>query len=323
MTRPDQHRLRQHVERWSTELARQGRHWWPNFGYHFTNVDNAARILNDGAIFSRGRCLRDRRLATDSASASVIANTPSSHQEMVRLYFRPRTPTQYHNEGIREPSQRQFQEAHCAVPIFFCFDLVGLLSEPSTQFSNGNMARAGVLHGADLALFDAIPFDLVYHDAPVSPSVKDRVVFHRHAEILVPDSLPLRPHLTAIACRSEAERQTLVNMAGSASTAWRDKTYVVQDFFRHGVFLRSVHTEREKLVMRFHRNPRCVVMPASYRGLVEETGSGRFWQWDGTIDDDEIPVCLANTPGHSKTRIWIHDALAYQDDLDFTDDIPF
>jgi hypothetical protein len=54
----------------------------------------------------------------DNASRNVMANTDPYVRDFVRLYFRPQTPTQYRNEGIRPKNMREL-ESHCPVPVFF------------------------------------------------------------------------------------------------------------------------------------------------------------------------------------------------------------
>lgn len=55
-------------------------------------------------------------MATAPSPPTAALSCPSSPRG---LYFRPRTPTQFHNEGIRPPLQRGQSGAHCPVPIFF------------------------------------------------------------------------------------------------------------------------------------------------------------------------------------------------------------
>src|SRR5690349_18760009 len=93
--RPSLDRLRAHVEYWSKLKAAI-----PQYVYHFSHVSNAADILNAGAILSRAECSRIGLRRHDSASPSVILNTPEDKKRFVRLYFRPQTPTQWHCEGI-------------------------------------------------------------------------------------------------------------------------------------------------------------------------------------------------------------------------------
>ena len=40
-------------------------------------------------------------MQTENASPSVISVSQNKIKEYARLYFRPRTPTQYHNEGYK------------------------------------------------------------------------------------------------------------------------------------------------------------------------------------------------------------------------------
>lgn len=84
----------------SKTLPQQHR-WWPKFFYHFTDVHNAVSILKTGWLYSRGKAVENHLMATDNASRMVINLTNSGVEQLARLYFRPKTPTQYHNEGYK------------------------------------------------------------------------------------------------------------------------------------------------------------------------------------------------------------------------------
>lgn len=45
-----------HIAIWSQRLGNLN--WWPRFVYHFTDVRNAARILQEGNLYSRAEAIR-------------------------------------------------------------------------------------------------------------------------------------------------------------------------------------------------------------------------------------------------------------------------
>ncbi len=130
------------IEELKRKYAGEARSWWPSFVFHYTNLQNAASILNQGVLLSRAEALRQGLMITDNASRPVMGHTLDKWKDYVRLYFRPRTPTQIRNEGIRPPTQ-QYLESHCPVPIFLLFDSVEVLTRQETRFSDGSLARAG------------------------------------------------------------------------------------------------------------------------------------------------------------------------------------
>ena len=97
------------------------RRWWPDYVFHFTDLQNAVSILKTGALFSRVETQNLGLMDTDNASQEILGSTDNEYKDYVRLYFRPKTPTQFHNEGFRPINQR-WQGAHCPVPIYFLFD---------------------------------------------------------------------------------------------------------------------------------------------------------------------------------------------------------
>jgi hypothetical protein len=183
---------------------------WPHSLFRVDDVSSAVSILEGGKIYSRGKALEKGLLSHDSASPSVIEHSPDWCKSCARLYFRPKTPTEYRSEGFRPKTMLELG-AHRPMPIAFVFDSSALLSQKDTKFTDGNAAKYGCQVGDDLAFFSSIPFDRVYHDGPIPAAHKEDIVFRRCAEVLVPNELPLT-HLRGVYCRSQAEYETLLSL---------------------------------------------------------------------------------------------------------------
>jgi hypothetical protein len=184
------------------------RAWWPDYLFHVTDVQNAAGILTSGRLLSRALCEETGAMVVDNASEQILAGTDPAWQGFVRLYFRPKTPFQYQTEGFRPIGQRGSLQAYCPMPVVFLFDAVAVLTRADTLFSDGNLAVANVGVGDDAAFFEMLPFEDIYHSSPLSEAEKRSIVYHRHAEVVIPDELDLSA-LRRIWCRSPAEQQTL------------------------------------------------------------------------------------------------------------------
>ena len=196
-------------------VKRSERHWWPRFVFHYSDIRNAIKILQDGHLRCRKYLEDHDALPVSSGSPTVLAGTNTAVKGCVRLYFRPKTPTQFHVEGIRSQSVlsvSRFRDAHCPVPVFFLFDSADVLARADSWFSDGNLGstRARILSSA--AQLEQLPWRRIYHTGafdPASPEDSD-IVFRRCAEIIVPQKLPLKA-LRFIYCRSEAEKETLLH----------------------------------------------------------------------------------------------------------------
>lgn len=278
-TWPDQ--VRQHIETWSARLP--GRNWWPSFVYHFTDLHNARSILASGKLHGRAEAIRLGLVQIDAASPDVIAHTARAHTEYARLYFRPRTPTQFRNEGIRTKT-KIWSGAHCPVPVFLCFDAAQVLTMDSTELSDGNMASGRVEHGPAPEMLDRIPFHHVFHDGRFLPEEAETIKFHRHAEVLVPVALDLQPSLRMIVCRSPAERTTLLHLLpGPARRLWGPRVRIDYQalFERRWTFVESVTTIGAHIEFRF--NPSTETPgPFGVGFLYQETEGGRR-VWNGPM----------------------------------------
>jgi len=134
-------------------VRRGERRWWPKFIFHYTDIRNAARVLEEGRLYSRHQAERLGMLAVSSGSSIVLAGTDKDIRDYVRLYFRPKTPTQFHAEGVhtrQSLAQSRFPDAHCPIPIFFLFDAPGILSRNDVYFSDRGLGGHGYRLGSGL-----------------------------------------------------------------------------------------------------------------------------------------------------------------------------
>jgi hypothetical protein len=305
--------IQAHVERWSIKLASAGRPWWPKFVYHSTDLANVVSILETGRLYCRNEAVRLGLMQNDNASPEVIAGTLAAHQNYVRMYFRPQTPTHYHSEGFRPPGERKLG-AHCPMPFFCCFDAVETLAVDDTEFSDGNMGSGRVRHGNSEAFFASIPFDLVFHSHWVAPEERDRVVFHRNAEVLIPRSMEVRPLLRMIACRSPAEMQTLQHrLSFSASMRWWKLIRLGFEgmFMRQATYVETVAWVGDVVTFNFSPNSRCTT-PHEAEFLCRELG--RAWHWTGQHhpQSPRLQLRVESAQGPSVTALKLDGCVAFE-----------
>lgn len=263
---------------WLSESQR----WWPGHLFHFTDLTNAVKILGDGQLTSRSELERTGGLVTDIASPDIISNTEPRWKEYVRLYFRPRTPTQYRNEGFRPIGQRELN-AHCPVPVSFIFDAEPILTRPSTLFSDRNLA-AGAEPGYTAEYFQSLPFDKIYHDRSLrglSDSEKRNIIYHRHAEVIVPNYIDLSS-LKLISCRSQAEFETLIySLPRRVRSKWSRHIEVSRRsmlFFGQWPFLERADLSISSNAFSF--NPSEITGPFHAKIELTETTTEKIYRWE-------------------------------------------
>lgn len=314
-----------HIETWTARLGPLS--WWPRYVHHFTDVNNAASIIQNGCLYSRADVERHGLMRVDNASSEIIQQTRPEHLNYVRLYFRPRTPTQYRNEGIRPVSQRELGGAHCPVPIYFCFDALTVLAQDDTEFSNGNMTSAWASHSDKRDFFLSIPFHLVFHNRPFAPDERDEIVFRRNAEVLVPGSLSLDPALKFIACRSVAERQTLLHLLPvELRRRWAPHIRLGEQglFERKWTYVEEVITVDGEVIFRFNPNtqtPGPFQVTFSYREAGRDRDHERTWTGERAALNSLLRVCVPDAIWGAVT-LHLDGALAFAGTLTF-EEIPF
>ena len=219
--------------------------WWSHYAYHYTDVRNAVSILESGVLYSRMRAEELEVMLNDNASRQVINMTAAKTTSYVRFYFRPLTPTQYHNEGFKHRDFRYDGDpnANVPVPIFFFFYLDQLLSDPNTCFSEGSEAGGGnpLLSGEEA--FSALNFEMIYRNGPYLTQDKKREGSYRQSEILYPDKYSINKSIAGIVCRNAEEKFTLLNLLKDKSyglfSYWEPRIRVINKdlYYNNGLYV--------------------------------------------------------------------------------------
>lgn len=297
---------------------------WVDFVFHYTDIRNAFEILENGKLLCRGALERESNMPVDNASEIVIANTEQLVKEYVRLYFRPKTPTQYTNEGVR-PQSEQRLKSHCPVPIFFLFDSKAILTKDDSKFSQGNLARLGIQSlcstAGELKEFD---FKKIYHTGSFSQAERNEIISHRNAEIVVPDELDLSA-LKFIACRSPAEKETLLNLlSNEAFLKWSPKIFIdtkANLFERKWSFIQSVYLTSKFVRIDFSPDSICsstFTLTAKLTGNREKIITKENFVANNAIIFEFVEDVLIY-----EIEIKLDDNLVYLGRFDGSDEIPF
>ena len=240
-------------------IRRSERRWWPRLLFHYTDIQNAARILSAGYLYSRQHLEDADRMPVSSGSDEVLAGTHPDIKNYVRLYFRPQTPTQYHAEGVKSSlslSNSRFPDAHCPVPVFFLFDSAEILSREDCWFSDRGLASRNYQIMSTAQDLANLGWRKIYHTGPIdsgSPEKSD-IISRRMAEVVIPNPLVLTS-LKWIYCRSEAEKDTLLCLLTEAERHQYEKSIFSATrsglFYRQHTYLESVRLDSEAAHLAF------------------------------------------------------------------------
>jgi hypothetical protein len=207
---------------------------WKGYIYHFTHVENAVSILQSEQLQSRNRCNK----FVDSAGPSLIAHTRNDVKDLARFYLRPKTPTQWHNEGLGKREGQIY--ALCPVPIFFRLNLKRVLDTHHSKcgVSSGNLAAYGSHYGNSMKFLEYFDFDNVYctqagRETFLRASQQEFVV-HEYLDIA-----KLSLDEITIICRNDQDKKTLMCLIGPnskyASRVFTEKEEAAncRDLFQH------------------------------------------------------------------------------------------
>ncbi len=250
-------RVDRHIREWEGKFAADGfrphRVRWPSRLFHHSVIENAATILSQRRLLSRVDSAPHRKV--DIAGTSVIQNRERAHR-FGRLYFRPRTPTQWSVEGIRKPEAywNNDRNAHAPTLVMFVFDARKILMQKGVRFSRGNMQSGGTQDGDGNEFFDTIDFAKVYHEGWHDHD--NSITNSRCAEVLVPSPMLIDDCLAAVICRSYAERLFLLDEMGRiAATKWAKIIHVSDDlnvFEKNHIFVDTVSVQNDGVQFKLH-----------------------------------------------------------------------
>ena len=266
-------------------------------------------------------------MGMDCASPDVIAHTADKWKQYVRLYFRPRTPMQYDIEGIR-PKDRFVLGAHCPVPVIMLFNSVEILTRADTRFSQGNLAADAAV-GDDVRFLETIPFKEVYHDTRFEQHEKASIIFHRHAEVIVPDKLDLSS-LRYVVCRTQAEFETLLYLLEpDVRRKWSTHIGPVGKanlHVRRWTFVEAAELGRDKIRIKF--NPSSKTPGPFHAGIeVREDATGKTYLWENESfqANNTLLVSVENLryPEAYGVRLELDGHMAYLNHYQEEQDIPF
>ena len=318
--------VRAHIDRWENRLSRGNRPYrknWPSRLFRHEPLENAVKILKSGVLLSRRDAKDD--IARDIAPADIIDSSRAAH-DSVRLYFRPKSPTQYHVEGIRKPTDL-YHGRQAPVLVIMVFGAEDTLTKPKVRFSDGNMQSPVTETGSTDEEFQAIPFEQVFHDGVFERHTErgNDIVRRRCAEVLVPSPLPLKGNLMGVLCRSPAERATLLHLLGEAADQWSERIRVFTEpglFENRYAYLDTVDGGPDGIRFTFHpRRDGATVTTA-------------LWVWDSDGDQrihfgpqelDPARRWLSRgslEPGTYVARFELEDCLAYEASF-IVDELPF
>ena len=307
------------------------RKWWPKCLFRSDHVENTARILNSGYLLSRAMAERRGVIVKDSASSEHLEEMTVSQRAFVRLYYRPGTPTQYANEGIRPASKIEY-EAHMPVPIYLVFS-AKLLAEEGISFTRGRLGWFSEV-GSSVGFLSQTDFRDVYHSSWVGPPGspgRGRILNARNSEVLAKDSLSLE-YVRYVVCRSEAERDTLLSLlTDSARHRWISRVVVDEGswglFHRRATYVRDAELTASNSRFAFFSDRR-----RDWRGpfemiIVWDYGNqSAFYSKSGFFAGvDPLKFNLGVPREHYTVRVELDGNLAYFSEYSSVDDfvLPF
>ncbi|MDX1990836.1 MAG: DarT ssDNA thymidine ADP-ribosyltransferase family protein [bacterium] len=281
------------------------RYWWPYFLFYFGDVHEIAAILNAGLMLPPAQA---------GSKARRSDRTTARWEHYVRLYFRPRTPDLFMQEGVRAGNQRA--NGHTPVPIYLLFDLEAVICLPETRFTEGDVTSLERTYKSASAFRD-LPFDLIYHDSWFRPDEREEVMNARRSQVVLPGTLPL-DHLRHIWCRSAAEYETLRTLLPEETwTRWRDKITSRTDynlFNRRWLYVDEALLTADSARFRFSPCDGSANDCGTFSARAELTfssGEKVEYRADGIDGDTDLIVTLQPGRGDYDVRLYLDDALAY------------
>ena len=208
--------------------------------WHFTDINNMANILSYKKITSKNYGTEQNIIRNNNAYAQVNDNrTQSWVHDYARFYFRPKTPTQYRNEGIYQyngddlnnpkfelprrllnsngdiwtkdyTTNQISRPAHLPIPIFIGFSLDFALKKGGIVTKHSLAGSKNIIpeDSFDINLDEFVKNINIIYDK--SNNINKRI---RHTEFIMKDYLDFEPEdIVKIVTRTEAEKLALLTL---------------------------------------------------------------------------------------------------------------
>ncbi len=325
--------INDHIAAWTAVLKGSGypyRQHWPPRLFRHEPVENAAAILRSGRLLSRNMA---KALVTagglplrDIADKAVIASQAHAHA-FARLYFRPKSPTQYHIEGIRKPSEYYHgdPDTHAPVLVVMVFESKGILTTPGVQFSNGNMQSPRTACSAGDAEFKKLPFESIYHVGALNMAFEADVIRCRCAEVLAPSPLILDDRLQAILCRSPAERATLLHFLKDDADRWAPRIRVFSElgiFENNFAYVDDVKVSEKGVLVSLHHRRDSQPVRIDVRITSIDKGWTKRFYLEQTTTGHNVNTAIDLQPGQYLVEVLVDNCLGYRA-VSLIDELPF
>jgi hypothetical protein len=230
-------------------------------------------------------------------------------------------------EGIRPIGQRALGGAHCPVPIFLLFDSKAILSRMHCEYSDGNLAAGYHRTGTSANFLKMLPFRKIYHVGPFAPSKRAEIVFHRNAEVIIPNELDLSA-LRFIVCRSQAEMETFIYLLPASTWGkWHDKILVegrLDLFELRWTFIERVELSKDVAIFNFSPDTRT---PGPYQAEIELVDQETGRNYSKTVQDFTVQnswsIKIPPNISSYTFQLKLDGDLAYINSYSEADDIPF
>ena len=225
--------------------------WWPKFVYHYTDVTNVVNILNCGKLYSRNH--PENRMINENAGVEILETTNPEVLNYVRFYFRPKTPTQYRNEGFIPKEKRRYHGSNVPIPVFLAFEAKDILALDDAMFSEIALSGGRKELTNDINRFKNFDFEKIYSDGYYNG---ENLTPYRRAELVVQNECDLR-YLKYICCRSNGEYITLCTLLKMQGIyeKYKDIILVKENndgfFFKKGIYVSNVTLKQDKAMITY------------------------------------------------------------------------
>ncbi len=174
--------------------------------HHYTDFQNFIKIMREGILHSRATLLSQSFF--DSGAQNIIENTDRDIKKFVRFFYKGRTPTLYHNEGIKPGNV----VPHMPIPVLLIFG-EDIAKHAGVEYLAGSGSRKERNETTDSAeakikfdwqlIFSRGPYVVDQYD-PKSIERKKLVTNKRNAEFLYPQKISTE-YLKKIIFRTPAD----------------------------------------------------------------------------------------------------------------------
>ena len=230
--------------------------------FHTTSFENFINIYKTNKLYSRNYLKNNNINFEDIANQDVVTKQKKEH-DYVRFYFRPKTPTNYRNEGIKCTKSlnkkncidlgngihkdEEYNKQQSANPVVMIFNY-SIAQNKNCKFKQFNKMNQELVN----SIQELENWDLIFAEGKYEDDIRKAYEKpFRMAEFLYPDFIETK-EIKKIIFRSKCDKERAIQLLGNDNRFIVDTNYFYNNYLYVKDYTLSRHATSLKFIIDYN-----------------------------------------------------------------------